>query len=254
MRLSGKYAIMRRTTARVGIVVVLETGSLAGLLSLGGRSWLRINWSELATWIRITPADDAIAAFIWLAALGCVIWLAGSTLLYLVARASRIQALIRSVEWMTLPAIRRVAERALGAVLMASTVTVAPVRADQPPPVVVVVNDDGTFVPPGLAGQIDTVPQAPAGPESAVPPRPAFPSETSVHTDELSPAEVTVRSGDNLWIMCRRHLTSALGHRPANEEVAPYWRQVIAHNQPHLISGNPDLIYAGEVIEMPPTG
>ena len=251
MRLSGKHAIMRRTTARLGIVVVLETGSLAWLFSFG-RPWLRVNWSELATWIRTTPAEDAIAALIWWAALGCVFWLAGSTLLYLVAQASRVEALIRSVEWMTLPAIRRATERALGAVLIASTMAAAPVRADQPPPLVVVVNDDGTFVPPGLAGQIVTTPQA--RPDSAVPPSPASPSETSVLGDEFSPAEVTVRSGDNLWIICRRHLTGTLGHRPANEEVAPYWRQVIANNQPHLISGNPDLIYAGEVIEMPPTG
>lgn len=65
---------------------------------------------------------------------------------------------------------------------------------------------------------------------------------------------MTVRSGDNLWIICRRHLTDALGRPVTNEEIAPLWRRVIAHNQPNLISGNPDLIYAGEVIAMPPSG
>ncbi|MGZ5384305.1 MAG: LysM peptidoglycan-binding domain-containing protein [Acidimicrobiia bacterium] len=243
---------MRRITTRWGIVALLETGAFAWLLSLGHRPWLRGNWSEFTSWIRITPAEDALAAFIWVAAIGCVIWLAGSTLLYLVVRASRVQTLIRSV--MTLPVIRRVTEKTLGAVLVASTMAAAPVRADQPPPVVVVVTDNGSFLPPGLSAHTVTPPETPAKPDPEVPPLPASPSEALVPAGALSPAEVTVRSGDNLWIMCRRHLTNALGHRPTNEEVAPYWRQVIANNQPHLISGNPDLIYAGEIIEMPPTG
>ena len=102
---------------RLVLVLGIEAAALIGLLHLGRRPWLRIDWSDLGTWLRVTPTEDALAALVWLAALGCVVWLTGSTLLYLVARASRVPALIRSVEWMTLPAIRRVTEGALAAVL-----------------------------------------------------------------------------------------------------------------------------------------
>jgi nucleoid-associated protein YgaU len=241
--------------ARLVAVMVFEAGALGWLLHLGRRPWLRIRWSELGRWLRVTPAEDALVTMIWLAAIGCVIWLAGSTLLYLAARASRMPVLIRSVEWMTLPVIRRVSEGALAAILATATMPAPPAWADPPPPIVVVVDSDGALLPPGLAGhpantRRETLPLI----ETSVPPLPAFPHETRSSGEVPRPVEVTVEAGDNLWIMSRRRLTAVLGRRPTNQEIAPYWRQVISHNQPHLISGDPDLIYAGEVVEMPPTG
>jgi len=254
--LRHNYAIMSRTRqiTQLAMVVGLEAGALVWLLSLGRRSWLRIRWSEFGTWLRVTPTDDALAAFVWLVTLGCVVWLAGSTLLYLAARASRVPALIGSVEWMTLPAIRRVSERVFGAILVASTMAAIPVRADPPPPVIIVSDTDGAFLPPGISGR---VPEQPREFEDSIdtnaPPLPAFPNKNPATLDEGRPTEVAVQTGDNLWIMCRRHLTDALGRRPTNEEIAPYWRKVIMHNEPNLISRDADLIYAGEVIAMLPT-
>lgn len=244
---------MHRKIARLAVLVGFEAGALVLLLYLGRRPWLKIRWSQLGTWLRVTPPEDAIAALIWLAALGCVIWLTGSTLLHLAARASQMPGLINSVEWMTLPAIRRVTEGALAAMLATSTMPVTPAWADPPPPVVLVVDPDGALLPPGLTGPAPEEPQE-AGSESGVPPLPPLPHEIRADVDESPSNNVVVQDGDNLWTMSRRHLTAALGQRPTNQEIAPYWRQVIAQNQPHLISGNPDLIYAGETIEMPPTG
>jgi hypothetical protein len=42
--------------------------------------------------------------------------------------------------------------------------------------------------------------------------------------------------------------------KPPNREVATYWLQVIEANQGRLVSGDPDLIYPGETIVMPPFG
>lgn len=64
---------------------------------------------------------------------------------------------------------------------------------------------------------------------------------------------VTVEPGDHLWKISDAHLDQALG-RPADpEEVAPYWRSVIEVNRKRLLSGDPDLIYPGEVIWLPPS-
>ncbi len=233
------------------VLAGFETAALTWLLSL--RRWLRIPWSDLDTWLRVTPIEDAIAAVIWFVAFGCVLWLVGSTLLYVAACTSRVPGLIRSVEWMTLPAIRKVTEGALAAILVASPVAATPVWAETQPPVIAVVETDGTILPPGVAGRSPEVSDDGGSPQDAgIPPLPAFPHETGNGFFE-SPAErISVETGDNLWAICRRHLTDALGRRPTNEEIVPYWRRVIELNQPNLISGDPDLIYAGEVIELPP--
>ena len=241
-----------RQAARLVAVVGFEIGCLGGLFLLGQQPWLRIRWSDWGTWVRITPAEDAIAAFAWLAAAACAIWLTGSTLVYTVARASRVPALIRSVEWMTLPPIRRVTERVLGAVLVAATMTATPVRAEPPPPFLAAVDHDEPLLPPGLTGPVSPVPERNADPAGSTGvPDPGKPPAAGV---EAAAEVVQVRSGDNLWVISRRHLTGALGRVPGNDEIAPYWREVIARNRPHLLSGNPDLIYPGEVIRLPPTG
>lgn len=61
------------------------------------------------------------------------------------------------------------------------------------------------------------------------------------------PDTVVVRKGDHLWKIAERHLTEKASSTP----VAPYWREVVSHNEPHLRSGDPDLIYPGEVVELP---
>ena len=63
--------------------------------------------------------------------------------------------------------------------------------------------------------------------------------------------EVTVVKGDNLWKLAATELKGAHGQRPSNAEIVPYWREVIETNVDELRSGDPDLIYTGETIELP---
>jgi hypothetical protein len=238
---------------RLAMLLGFEAGTLLWLLSLGRRPWLQIAWSDPGAWIKTAPPGDAIAALIWLAALGCVMWVGGSTLLYLAAGATRTPAFVRSVEWMTVPFIRRVTEGALAAMLVTPTIATVPVWADAPAPVVVAVGTDGTNLPPGISRPAEpaTLPVA----ETDLPLWPVLPCEIAAGSEQESgPEELVVEVGDNLWILSRGYLTTVFGRRPSNREVAPYWRRVMARNQPNLISGNPDLIYPGEVIEMPPVG
>jgi nucleoid-associated protein YgaU len=62
---------------------------------------------------------------------------------------------------------------------------------------------------------------------------------------DSEPDSVVVEPGDHLWKISERHLGSGVA-------VAPYWREVIEVNTPTLRSGDPNLIFPGELIEMPP--
>jgi hypothetical protein len=64
-----------------------------------------------------------------------------------------------------------------------------------------------------------------------------------------------VVQGDNLWTIARNHLAEVRG-RPAVElsdrQIAAYWVTLVDANLGGLRSGDPDLIYPGEVVELPP--
>jgi len=84
----------------------------------------------------------------------------------------------------------------------------------------------------------------------------AMPSETAVRLPVrlgvAPPTSVVVELGDHLWKIAATHVASDLGRKGTDAEIWPYWREVIVSNTPALRSGDPDLIYPGEVIELPP--
>lgn len=61
------------------------------------------------------------------------------------------------------------------------------------------------------------------------------------------PDSVVVERGDHLWKISARHL----GEGTPDDQVAPYWHEVVEVNTPLLRSGDPDLIFPGEVVELP---
>jgi hypothetical protein len=64
-----------------------------------------------------------------------------------------------------------------------------------------------------------------------------------------------VARGDSLWTIARDRLAEVRGRRAAelsDREVAAYWVTVVEANLGGLRSGDPDLIYPGEVVELPP--
>jgi nucleoid-associated protein YgaU len=63
--------------------------------------------------------------------------------------------------------------------------------------------------------------------------------------------------GDSLWSIAARHLADATGRHPdslPDREIHSYWTRVIRANLGSLRSGDPNLIYPGEVLELPPAG
>jgi len=65
---------------------------------------------------------------------------------------------------------------------------------------------------------------------------------------------VVVQPGDHLWKISATHLEGAFDRPPKPAEIDPYWRVVIETNRTSLSSGDPDLIFPGEVIELPKVG
>lgn len=131
----------------------------------------------------------------------------------------------------------------------------------------------------GRAGDVPDDPPAPPSPptpEPAAPaepqapsardlpsPAPAAPAPTtpSVPTPESPPAASapppahTVALGDSLWEIAAGQLASATGRDRAvlnAPEIAGYWVRLCETNRPRLLSGDLNLIYAGEVVELPP--
>lgn len=82
------------------------------------------------------------------------------------------------------------------------------------------------------------------------------PSFVPVALGEAAPPlrSVVVEPGDHLWKISETHLEGLLERPAQTEEIDLYWRVVIETNQGGLMSGDPDLIYPGEVITLPPTG
>ena len=85
-----------------------------------------------------------------------------------------------------------------------------------------------------------------------------MPAPTSVVAVVASTqAEVVVVAGDNLWELAARHLASTSARARADvrdAEVAPYWARVCDVNRDHLASGDPNLVYPGERVLLPPPG
>jgi hypothetical protein len=66
-----------------------------------------------------------------------------------------------------------------------------------------------------------------------------------------------VAPDESLWTIAAVHVAGATGRDAGtvdDAEVAGYWARVVDANRDALRSGNPSLIYAGEVIELPPLG
>jgi hypothetical protein len=62
-----------------------------------------------------------------------------------------------------------------------------------------------------------------------------------------------VRPGDHLWKIAGEHLQIVLERSPTQDEHARYWLEVINAARPVIRSGDPDLIYPGEEVPLPPT-
>ncbi len=262
--------------------------AIVGLHQLGHSAGFAPPATDLRAWLQTAPAEDVLVGTLWIVALGLACWVTATTLLYTLARLTRVPSAIRAVEWATLPAIRRMAERAIALSVAASTLVgsggVAALASEHgsssglaPTAVVLNVGDvspssapehTGLKPPvyvPTLAGDASDPPadQAPP-PAEATPPAPASVSllgiaggtidlpQEEVAASAPGPTTYTVQLGDNLWTIAERHVTTATGRQPSEAETARYWSTLVDVNRSEIRSADPDLIFPGERIQCPP--
>lgn len=234
---------------------------------------------DLQRWLDGRDAVTTAFALVRLLGLALAWYLVAVTVLAVVARASRIPALVRLADVTTIPAVRRVLTAVAGAGLTASATSfmaASQLPGAQPGSSPAVGSVHGAVVLERLAdrsevvlrrlpdqeeeeeeeegtatmrvddGEGDDVPPDPAPPDPA-PPDPAPPDPAPA-----APHQWRVVAGDHLWHIAESTVGADWGRVPTEAEVTPYWSAVIDANRATLVDpANPDLIIPGQVLVLP---
>ena len=247
-----------RDFGTLGLLLLGESVALSALLVLQRHQWIPAPAEILST----TP-EMAIYGLAWIVALAATSWIALTTVASVVARVVHAQRGIRAIDWMTLPSIRRLAQRITALSVVASSLA-APntALASEPPPIPVVVTDEVAeeSLPtiPGPVWSPPIIPRLVPPPSSSPTPSVTPPSEDGRTTSivavaqEASPQRYTVRPGDNMWTITADYLAEVLAAKPSTNHVSRVWRVVMDLNRGSIRSGNVDLIFPGEVLILPP--
>ena len=245
-----------RATGGLILLTVAAVSVTVGLHQLGTIEVYRIDWSNPLEWLEAAKPTDAVAAVVRSVGLASGYWTVAGALLYALAAMRR--GPTDNLRWLTLPGIRRLVDTALATALTASLAAspFQPALAAEQPPVVFDINEDGIPVPhlrleviapeTGLESSDD--PEAELGSSDADPAAVAAPPGSS---PAVPTTDYTVQSGDNLWLIAEQHLTAEQGAYPAAAAHSAYWHRLVAANESTLRSGDPNLIYPGEIITLP---
>jgi nucleoid-associated protein YgaU len=106
--------------------------------------------------------------------------------------------------------------------------------------------------PTGPAPTPGAAPIAGSAPTSPTPARPTPTDPATVQPDSAADQTWLIRPGDHLWHVSSSTLTRVWGTPPSNAEIAEYLDELIAANRDRLVvPGNADLVYPGQVFELP---
>ena len=206
---------------------------------------------EVPEWLlQRQPAEAAFAA-LRLVALGLGWYLLAVTAAGVLVRALRLASLVAAVDAVTVPAVRRLVSGAVGFSLTATALspTVGPAwAAAEAPPPVVEMRRLPSGPAPAPAPAPGRLPDPIGPPATAAAPAPAPEPATGPR-----PRSWTVRPGEHFWAVAERALADAWARAPSDGEVAPYWRALVQANRHRLRDPrNPDLVFTGQVLDVPP--
>jgi nucleoid-associated protein YgaU len=249
-----------RWTVRAGAALrLLATLGVLGALAVAVHRTPgpAVAWADLRGWLSSSPPEDVLLATARLTALVAVGGVLLLSALYLVAVAAHLPRAASVVGRFVPSAIPRAVDGVAASAVSACLVLGSPAgaqSADQPsaevlapPAYVPVPAGDGPAAgaaAPGSSVFLEL--------NSEVPP--------PEHTGEVPPVtrraakvgqpvvEHVVEPGEHLWGIAERHLSARLGRVPTVQELVPFWLKVCEANRLSLLSGDPNLIYPGEVI------
>lgn len=109
-----------------------------------------------------------------------------------------------------------------------------------------------TTSPPSASGASDSPAPTASHPSTPTTATPAARAAVSAPGSGVPAAHYTIRPGDSLWLVAE-HQVAASGPAAAPDEraVARYWLALVDANRATLRSGNPGLVYPGEVVVLP---
>ncbi|MGI8516922.1 MAG: LysM peptidoglycan-binding domain-containing protein [Acidimicrobiia bacterium] len=197
------------------------------------------------------PLELALGAIARLVGLTIAYWLLGSAVLLILVHLTAFPAAIRAISWVTWRPLRRLIERSVASTLVIALSTSSASTSVAPGYVPVPAGDPTTT----------TSHTATTQPLSITVLRPVDtlylpienPRQTAVATT-VGEIEVTVQRGDSMWLLAERRLRELRDHNVTDADIAPYWLAVIAANTGRIRSGDPDLIFPGELLLLPEWG
>jgi hypothetical protein len=211
-----------------------EAGAVATLERLGRVPGFALPHHGVTEWALHAPTEDLFAVTARLIGLALAWWLLAATALSIARRVVPGCRRLRALDAVTPAVLRHALDRALAIGIGASFGL-------------------ASMHPAGAATLDVPVPRMPM--PATTTPAPATTSPAATAPPETAPTAadsvVIVRPGDNLWVIATRAARAA-GHSTRPSDVAPYWRRVITANAPHLRSRDPNLIFPGERIVLPP--
>jgi hypothetical protein len=248
---------------------ISQTGVLAGLIA--GACGLGVS----APVVRPTALPERVdllpLLIAWWVGAVLLVWLSISLGLWIIALGRPHLENSRLIRALTVPGSRRLVEGILTVGMIAGCSSPsAPLTAPQ---IEVLGPVDSTAptqvdsLPAEVTSAVDPAPSPPASSsdrDEVVVADPDGPGGTSLGPITLPEADEPRRDhrptiathlvvrGDNLWVISHDHLSAHLGRPARNAEIGPFWVEVIDANVGTIRSGDPDLIYPGETIALPP--
>ncbi|MBP9115762.1 MAG: LysM peptidoglycan-binding domain-containing protein [Acidimicrobiia bacterium] len=104
------------------LILTMEIGFIVGLHYLGSLDRMQIDFSQFSRWLDITSPEVALTASIRMFALVLAYWVLATSVIYLIARTFKIPAMLRAMEFATIPFVRKAIDGALAATIIGGTV------------------------------------------------------------------------------------------------------------------------------------
>jgi hypothetical protein len=238
------------------LVVTATTGLMVAFHRLGSGAFAAPpvhSWSALTRWYEEVPPELAAAAILRPVALALAAWLLVATVLQLLAAIPRLRPLGCVADPISPRSLQRLGHGLAGLSLTAGLAAVVPgagIPSELPLPIAstFATGDDDPDLPvappavPAPGEGTASMRLVDAGSPATTPPSAAIRSD-----------DVTVEVGDSFWSIAAEELDRRGGAHPSDRQIVPYWRRLIEHNRARLVDpGNPDLIYPGQVVSLPP--